>query len=57
MTWVGYGMSMAAVVLLSRVVHTLSDGAWALVGVSLWTSQRAKGVREPQVGSLRAASR
>lgn len=29
------GGAVAAVVLLSRVVHTLSDGAWALVGMSL----------------------
>lgn len=29
------GGAVAAVVLLSRVVHTLSDGAWALLGTSL----------------------
>lgn len=29
------GGAAAAVVLLSRVVHTLSDGAWALVGLAL----------------------
>jgi uncharacterized membrane protein YbhN (UPF0104 family) len=29
------GGAVAAVVLLSRVVHTLSDGAWALVGIGL----------------------
>jgi uncharacterized membrane protein YbhN (UPF0104 family) len=51
------GGAVAAVVLLSRVVRTVSDGAWALVGVSLRPSQQAEGVGEPQVGSLRAASR
>jgi uncharacterized membrane protein YbhN (UPF0104 family) len=34
------GGAVAAVVLLSRVVHTVSDGAWALVGISLRASQR-----------------
>ncbi len=29
------GGAVTAVVLLSRVVHTVSDGAWALVGISL----------------------
>ncbi len=29
------GGAVAAVVLLSRVVHTLADGAWALVGMSM----------------------
>jgi uncharacterized membrane protein YbhN (UPF0104 family) len=32
--------AVAAVVLLSRIVHTLSDGAWALVGMSMRAPQR-----------------
>ncbi len=33
------GGAVAAVVLLSRIVHTLSDGAWALVGLSVQAAQ------------------
>ena len=33
------GGAVTAVVLLSRMVHTLGDGAWALVGISLRTPQ------------------
>ncbi|MGH3753302.1 MAG: lysylphosphatidylglycerol synthase domain-containing protein [Pseudonocardiaceae bacterium] len=34
------GGAVTAVVLLSRIVHTLGDGAWALVGISLRAPQR-----------------
>ncbi|HEY6425113.1 MAG TPA: hypothetical protein VIY28_18110, partial [Pseudonocardiaceae bacterium] len=34
------GGAVAAVVLLSRMVHTLSDAAWALVGIGLRAPQR-----------------
>jgi len=33
------GGAVAAVVLLSRVVHTLSDAAWALAGTALRAPQ------------------
>jgi len=33
------GGAVAAVVLLSRVVHTLSDAAWALAGTGLRAPQ------------------
>jgi glycosyltransferase 2 family protein len=40
--------AVAAVVLLSRMVHTLSDGAWALVGIGLRASQRLDTADDPQ---------
>jgi uncharacterized membrane protein YbhN (UPF0104 family) len=39
--------AVAAVVLLSRIVHTLSDGAWALVGIGLRTPPRPGSVGAP----------
>ena len=51
------GGAVAAVVLLSRVVHTVSDAAWALVGVSLRASPGSAGAGEGQPSSLRASPR
>ncbi|MGH3839943.1 MAG: lysylphosphatidylglycerol synthase domain-containing protein [Pseudonocardiaceae bacterium] len=51
------GGAVAAVVLLSRMVHTVSDGAWALVGISLRAAQRPEDVGDTQAGSLRPVPR
>lgn len=45
--------AVAAVVLLSRIVHTLSDGTWALIGISLRGPQRADCVETAQTTPLR----
>ncbi len=43
------GGAVTAVVLLSRMVHTLGDGAWALVGISLRAPQRADSADDPDL--------
>jgi uncharacterized membrane protein YbhN (UPF0104 family) len=51
------GGAVAAVVLLSRIVHTVSDGAWALVGFSLRAPQSADDVEGSEAGMLRPVPR
>ncbi len=41
------GGAVTAVVLLSRMVHTLGDGAWALVGLSLRAPQPTESADDP----------
>jgi uncharacterized membrane protein YbhN (UPF0104 family) len=51
------GGAVAAVVLLSRIVHTVSDGAWALVGISLRATQVADDAVGSEAGLLRPVPR
>jgi hypothetical protein len=39
---------IAAGVLLSRIVHTVSDGAWAFVGIGLQAPQLPESADDPQ---------
>ncbi|HEY2764670.1 MAG TPA: lysylphosphatidylglycerol synthase domain-containing protein [Pseudonocardiaceae bacterium] len=45
---VPWGAAAAAVVLLSRVVHTLSDAAWALVGIGMRAPEQPQLVDDHQ---------
>ncbi|HET9255363.1 MAG TPA: lysylphosphatidylglycerol synthase domain-containing protein [Pseudonocardiaceae bacterium] len=51
------GGAVAAVVLISRIVHTLSDGVWALLGLSLRVSTAAQRADGSQAEHLRPVPR